>query len=92
MDHLLHSTNNVLKVCQNKSTVEMLVRYAREAGVGTLANYIEKITRKLALQLVVEGEGTKLNEKSSRKSDSWNLTEDNIAEYLGKPIFTNDRM
>ena len=71
----------------------MFVRwYAREAGVRTLANYIDKITRKLALQLVVEGEGTELNEKSFRKSDSWNLTEDNIAEYVGKPVFTNDRM
>ena len=77
----------------DKSAVEMLVRwYAREAGVRTLANYIDKITRKLALQLVAEGEGTKLNEKSSRKSDSWNVTEDNVAEYVGKPIFTSDRM
>ena len=37
----------------DKSTVEMLVRwYAREAKVRTLANYNDKITRKLALQLV----------------------------------------
>ena len=68
----------------DKSAVEMLVRwYAREAGVRTLVNYIDKITRKLTLQLVIEGEGTKLNENSSRKSNSWNLTEDNAAEMWG---------
>jgi Lon-like ATP-dependent protease len=77
----------------DKSAIETLVRwYAREAGVRNLANYIDKITRKLALQLVAEDEGTKLNDKSSRKSESWNVTEDNVAEYVGKPIFTSDRM
>jgi ATP-dependent Lon protease len=86
MDHLLHSTKRAESVPESlaidKSAVEMLVWwYACEAGVRTLANYIDKITKKLALQLVVEGEGTTLNEKSStRKSNSWNLTEDNVAE------------
>jgi ATP-dependent Lon protease len=90
MDHLLHSTKCAESVPESlaidKSAVEMLVRwYAREAGVHTLVNYIDKITRKLVLQLVIEGEGTKLNEKSStRKSDSWNLTEDNVDQMYEK--------
>lgn len=76
-----------------KDAIESLVRwYAREAGVRNLAKYIDKITRKLALQVVAEEEGATLTEKSSRKSESWEVTSDNLHEYVGKPIFTCDRL
>ena len=76
-----------------KSAIESLVRwYAREAGVRNLAKYIDKITRKLALQVVAEEEGATLTEKSARKSDSWEVNSDNLADYVGKPIFTSDRL
>jgi Lon-like ATP-dependent protease len=76
-----------------RSAIESLVRwYAREAGVRNLAKYIDKITRKLALQIVAEKEGATLTEKSTRKSDSWVISEDNLPEYVGKPIFTSDRL
>ena len=76
-----------------KDAIESLVRwYAREAGVRNLAKYIDKIARKLALQVVAEDEGATLTEKSARKSDSWEVTSENLSDYVGKPIFTSDRL
>ncbi|GKY97633.1 hypothetical protein MPSEU_000721700 [Mayamaea pseudoterrestris] len=72
--------------------VHNLVRwYAREAGVRSLSKYIDKITSKLALQFVAEDEGAELNAKSKRKS-GWEITEENLSDYVGKPIFTSDRL
>ena len=77
----------------DRSALESLVRwYCREAGVRNLAKKIDKITRLLSLQVVAEGEGTQLTEKSSRKSDTWEVTAKNLHEYVGKPIFTSDRL
>jgi ATP-dependent Lon protease len=73
--------------------VKSLVRwYAREAGVRNLAKYIDKITRKLALQVVAAQEGTDLRDKSRRKSDTWVVGTDNLSDYVGKPRFTSDRL
>jgi Lon-like ATP-dependent protease len=73
--------------------VKDLVRwYAREAGVRNLAKYIDKITRKLALQIVAEDEGANLTEKSRRKSETWEISVTNLHEYVGKPVFTSDRL
>jgi len=75
------------------SAIESLVRwYCREAGVRNLEKHIDKITRKLALQIVAEKEGTTLGEKMKRKSDTWEVSDKNLSEYVGKPIFTSDRM
>jgi Lon-like ATP-dependent protease len=77
----------------DRSALESLVRwYCREAGVRNLAKKIDKITRLLSLQVVAESEGAKLTEKSSRKSDTWTVSADNLHEYVGKPIFTSDRL
>jgi len=76
-----------------KDAIESLVRwYAREAGVRNLSKFIDKITRKLALQVVAEGEGAKLTKKSTRKSESWTVTDKNLEDYVGKHIFTSDRL
>ena len=73
--------------------IRNLVRwYAREAGVRNLAKYIDKITRKLALQVVAESEGAELTKKSRRQSDTWLVNEENLADYVGKPVFTSDRL
>jgi Lon-like ATP-dependent protease len=53
---------------------------------------IDKITRKLALQVVAEQEGTKLTEKTARKHDTWRITDENLSDYVGKPIFISDRL
>lgn len=77
----------------DSSAIEQLVRwYCREAGVRNLQKHIEKITRKLALQVVADSEGTELIGKSSRKSDTWVVSDENIEDYVGKPIYTSDRM
>jgi Lon-like ATP-dependent protease len=33
-----------------------------------------------------------LTDKSTRKSDTWEVSSDNLHEYVGKPIFTSDRL
>ena len=75
------------------SAIEKLVRwYCREAGVRNLNKYVEKISRKLTLQVVAEEEGTELTKDSRRKSDSWIVSKDNLKDCVGKPIFTSDRL
>lgn len=74
-------------------TIQTLVRwYAREAGVRSLSKYIDKITRKLALQVVAEQEGTELRPKTRRNHDTWEVTPENLKDYVGKPVFTSDRL
>lgn len=76
-----------------RSAIESLVRwYCREAGVRNLARYIDKISRKLALQVVAEDEGAELTKKSTRKSETWEVAENNLSDYVGKRIWTHDRL
>lgn len=63
--------------------------YAREAGVRNLENYIKKILRKVALKIVREQEGNKRKKKGTPKK--YAISDGNLNEYLGKPIFTSDR-
>jgi len=77
----------------SRDAIESLVRwYCREAGVRNLVKHIDKITRKLALQIVAEKEGAELTDKSERKSGTWEVSEENLKDYVGKPIFTSDRL
>jgi len=59
--------------------------YAREAGVRSLENYLKKIMRKVAIQVV---KGMDKKEESFKKIS---VSEKNLDKYLGKPIFTSDR-
>lgn len=73
--------------------IQSLARwYAREAGVRNLAKYIDKITGKLALQVVAEESGAVLTNKSKRKTESWEITDENLSDYVGKQVFTSDRL
>ncbi len=58
--------------------------YAREAGVRNLENNIKKILRKVAIKIVRGQEAKKKHKKITIDSKD-------VAEYLGKPIFTSDR-
>jgi ATP-dependent Lon protease len=62
--------------------------YAREAGVRSLENNIKKIMRKIAVKIVRAEEGSK---KKRKKDEEAHITENNLEQYLGKPIFTTDR-
>lgn len=60
----------------------MINGYAREAGVRTFENNIKKILRKVAV---------KIARAPKKKQSKTIISEKNLSEYLGKPIFTSDR-
>lgn len=70
-------TNEVLKA--------MINGYAREAGVRSLESIIKKTLRKIALETVRE------KEKRKRRLKKTIVNLDNLAKYLGKPVFMTDR-
>jgi Lon-like ATP-dependent protease len=93
LDMYVHTKGVPSTLSITLDAIKSLVRwYAREAGVRNLAKYIDKITGKLALQVVAEEEGAQLTEKATRKIDSWVVNEDNLSHYVGKPVFTKDRL
>lgn len=65
--------------------------YAREAGVRNLENYIKKILRKVALKIVREKEKSEAKTKTQAKGQKHVISDANLVEFLGKPIFTSDR-
>lgn len=54
--------------------------YCRESGVRNLQKQIEKIFRKVAFKLVKE------------KSEHIKIENENLQDFVGKPIFTSERM
>ena len=93
LETFVHSANVPSTLGISTDAIESLARwYCREAGVRNLSKHIDKITRKLALQVVAEDEGAQLTKKSKRKSETWYVSEENLKDYVGKPIFTSDRL
>lgn len=70
--------------------------YARESGVRTLENQLKKIMRKVAVKLVREQESRpETSKKVSKKvppPKTLTINADNLTEFLGKPVFTSDRI
>jgi len=69
-------------------------RYCREAGVRNLEQHIEKIFRKVALEVVEELEknqdpSTPTSETEENSTKSFLITEETLEKYVGKPIFTS---
>jgi ATP-dependent Lon protease len=61
--------------------IRALIRwYCREAGVRNLQKHVEKLLRKVALKLA---RGT---------TELITITEKNLSDFVGKPIYTSDRM
>ncbi|KAM9365629.1 lon protease homolog, mitochondrial isoform 2-T2 [Pholidichthys leucotaenia] len=58
----------------------LIKQYCRESGVRNLQKQVEKVFRKVAFS-IVSGEQTAVT-----------VTPDNLQDYVGKPIFTVDRM
>ncbi len=59
--------------------------YAREAGVRNLENTIKKVLRKVAVKIV------RHQNKKKEPLPKISIKEDNLNDYLGKPVFTTDR-
>ena len=59
---------------------QLIKYYCRESGVRNLQKQIEKIFRKVAFKLVND------------KEELVNVDEKNLSDFVGKPIFTSDRM
>ncbi len=85
----------------SREGIEALIKgYCREAGVRSLERHLAKIARKLALQIVrkeeelknEETEGETLNEGSEKQPIPWPVTPDALAQFVGKPIFTHERL
>lgn len=67
-----------------EAIAQIINGYAREAGVRSLENQLKKILRKVAV---------KIARASSKKlvAEAVKITEGNLTEYLGKPLFVSDR-
>ncbi|XP_023674624.2 lon protease homolog, mitochondrial [Paramormyrops kingsleyae] len=69
------------KATISSEALSALIRqYCRESGVRNLQKQVEKVFRKVAFRIVSEEES------------SVQITADNLQDYVGKPIFTVDRM
>ncbi|XP_017760172.1 PREDICTED: lon protease homolog, mitochondrial isoform X2 [Eufriesea mexicana] len=65
----------------NDNALHLLIKsYCRESGVRSLQKHIEKVHRKVAFK-VVNKEVAKVE-----------VTVNNLHEFVGKPVFTHDRM
>lgn len=72
--------NNEQINIQDKALTTLIRSYCRESGVRSLQKHIEKVHRKVAFKVV---------KKEANKVD---VTANNLHEFVGKPIFTHDRM
>jgi len=76
-----HSGVKQEQLILSDDALNRLIRsYCRESGVRNLQKHIEKIFRKVAFKLVKEN------------LQNIDVNVDNLQEYVGKPIFTSDRM
>lgn len=65
----------------DKALSQIINGYARESGVRNFENNLKKIFRKVALKVA----------KAKTKPKKTVVTDKNLSEYLGKPIFTSER-
>lgn len=63
--------------------------YAREAGVRSLEHNLKKIMRKVAVLIIDESSKRK---KKNTEIKQYRLTTRNLKDFLGKPMFTSDRI
>jgi len=85
----------------------LVKQYCRESGVRNLEKHVEQIFRKVALEVVQDlesestgdaaqesGEDTSSTSASEdvHDSDRFVITPEKLSKYVGKPIFTSDRM
>lgn len=62
-------------------SLEVLIKnYCRESGVRNLQKQIEKVVRKVAFKIV------------KKESENFEVTKDNLTTFVGKPVFSQERM
>lgn len=77
----IESGLNGNQVAMHDNALNALIKsYCRESGVRSLQKHIEKVHRKVAFKVV---------QKEANKID---VTANNLHEFVGKPVFTHDRM
>ena len=60
--------------------ITLIKSYCRESGVRNLQKQIEKVHRKVAFKVV------------KKEAERLDVTSDNLQDFVGKPIFTHDKM
>lgn len=65
---------------QDNALQTLIKSYCRESGVRNLQKHIEKLVRKVAFKLV------------KKECEKFDVTEQNLQQLVGKPIFTHERM
>ncbi|KAI0214087.1 hypothetical protein LSAT2_000823 [Lamellibrachia satsuma] len=69
------------QVVLDEAALTLLIKsYCRESGVRHLQKQIEKVYRKAALKLV------------NKEMEQISVTPDNLQDFVGKPLFTSDRL
>lgn len=64
-----------------EGALNTLIRsYCRESGVRNLQKHIEKVVRKVAFKIV------------KKEAETFEVTNDNLTVFLGKPVFSQERM
>eukprot|EP00854_Cymbomonas_tetramitiformis_P002645 gene2645-3411_t len=82
----------------------LIEEYCREAGVRNLRKHLEKIYRKVALKLVRREPGVEpaavepgvesaaVAEGAAETEDAVVITGENLPDYVGQPVFSNDQL
>lgn len=65
---------------EDNALTALIKSYCRESGVRSLQKHIEKVHRKVAFKVV------------KKEADKIDVTVDNLQEFVGKPVFTQDRL
>lgn len=72
-------TENQIAI-EDSSLNALIKLYCRESGVRNLQKHIEKVTRKVAFKVV------------KKESEKVEVTPENLQNFVGKPMFTHNRM
>lgn len=81
-----------------EAAIESLIRwYCREAGVRNLQKHIERVCRKLATKVVEQLEEKKSPDQADAAAGDdqvieMHVDEGSLSDYVGKPVFTSDRL
>ncbi|XP_066994408.2 lon protease homolog, mitochondrial isoform X2 [Anabrus simplex] len=72
--------NDIRLQISDDSLRALIKSYCRESGVRNLQKHIEKVVRKVAFKVV------------KQEAATIEVTPENLQEFVGKPMFTHDRM